>query len=618
MYALEGFRVGPWVVKPAANRIRGPDGMVRLSPKAMDVLVALGARPGEVIPKDELLSAVWAQEFVTEDVLKHAVMELRKALGDSASDPRFIETIPKRGYRLMAPVSPALPAPIAGDAPAPRNKAAHSGAGRKRWRVLIAGLLVAASVGVAASRWEHEPPPASDEGPVRLVALDFDDLSPRRDQGYLAAGISDLLRTELASLSGLRVIAGTPRGGAVAAGAVPAGSQALARRLGAPFVLRGAVVAVEDRVRVTAQLIEAGDGGLLWAESYERDLGDVLNLQRELARHIARGTRLQLTQGEESRLARRDPVNPDALRNYLQGVDHYDRWEPGGLPRSLEYFEEAVRTDPRFALAHARRAHTLGALALGEYVTPEQALRQGLRAAEEAVRLDPGSAEVQAAVAAFKTVVEWDWRGAEEALERALELNPDSAFVRMTESLYRMARGESDENVAAMERALELEPLSHYMNLRMGWSLFMARRHEEAAEHLRRTLELFPESYMARSFLAENYALLGRGDDALALCEPHPRPCAWVYAHLGHRRELAAIPHADGSRSPLGNVRLSDLVLLARIHVAFGENEEAFRLLGQAIEERRPDAAFLLPDPRFDLLRGDPRWAELIAKVGPI
>ena len=617
MYAIEGFRVGPWVVKPAANRIRGPDGMVRLSPKAMDVLVALGARPGEVIPKDELLSAVWDQEFVTEDVLKHAVMELRKAFGDSASDPRFIETIPKRGYRLIAAVSPALPAPIAADAPAPRGEAAPQARGRKRWRVLIAGLLVAASVGVAASRWEHEPPPAPDEGPIRLVALDFDDLSPRRDQGYLAAGISDLLRTELASLSGLRVIAGTPRGGAVAAGAVPTGSQALARHLGASFVLGGAVVAAGDRVRVTAQLVDAADGGLLWAESYERDLGDVLILQRELVRHIARGTRLRLTPGEESRLARRDAVDPEALRSYLQGLEHFDRWQSGGVPRSGEFFEEAVRNDPGFALAHARLAHTVAALAMGEYLTPEQAVRQGLRAAEEAVRLDPGSAEAHASLAAVATVLEWDWPKAEAAIGRALELNPDSAFVRMIESLYHVARDEPDENVAAMDRALELEPMSHYVHLRMGWSLFMARRHEEAVEHLRKTLELFPESYVGRTFLAQSYAVLGRADEALALCEPYPRPCAWVYAYLGRRRELAAIPVADGSQSPLGTARLSDPVLLARLHAALGEEDEAFGLLERAVEERRPDAAFLRSDPTFDPLHGDPRWAGLIARVGP-
>ena len=605
------------MVKPGTNRIRGPDGVVRLSPKAMDVLVELAARPGDVIPKDELLSAVWAQEFVTEDVLKHAVMELRKALGDSASEPRFIETIPKRGYRLVAAVSPVAPRGISGDTPPRTITAGLPSGGRKRWLALAAGLLAAATVGIAASRWEHGRPPAPGERPIRLVTLDFDDLSPERDQGYLAAGISDLLRTELASLSGLRVIAGTPRGGTVAAGAVPTGSQALARRLGASFVLGGAVVAAGDRVRVTAQLVDAGDGGLVWAESYERDLGDVLILQRELVRHIARETRLRLTPGEESRLARRDAVDPEALRSYLQGLEHFDRWQSGGVPRSVEYFEEAVRGDPGFALAHARLAHTVAALAMVEYLTPEQAVRQGLRAAEDAVRLDPGSAEAHASLAAVATVLEWDWPKAEAAIGRALELNPDSAFVRMIESLYYIAADELEKNVAAMDRALELEPLSHYVHLRMGWSLFTARRHEEAVEHLRRTLELFPESYMGRTFLAQSYAVLGRADDALALCEPYPRPCAWVYAYLGHRRELAAIPFADGSRSPLGTARLTDLVMLARLHAALGEEDEAFGLLERALEERRPDVAFLRSDPTFDVLRGDPRWTELLAKVGP-
>lgn len=595
-------RIGDWLVVPAENRLEGPDGeSVHVSPKAMDVLGCLARSRGGVLAKEELLDAVWGTRFVSEGVLANAIRELRAAFSDDARHPAYIETIPKRGYRLAAGVREAQVTPDAGAGSSEiRPRPAWAGA---------AALLLAVAALALWSGMTRAPEPA------RLAVLSFDDLSAAPADPAFAHGIADLLITELAGISGLHVISGD---GLVRLSDPdePEGPVEIARRLGAELLLRGRVLLSEGRVRVNTHLIDGGSGVHLWSGTYESDLANVLDLQRDVARAVAREVRVRLGPAERDRLAQKQNVDPEAFLDFTRGVHLFDQWDFPSLPRSVEFFERAIAKDAQFAPAQARLARSLVALAVVEALPPAGAHERALRAARIAARLDHGLAEAHAALALVKLVLEWDLSGAEVALARALALNPSSVLAHETESLLHMAAGRHDENVAAMRRAHELAPLSYYTNLRLGWSYYMAGRNEEAIQVLERTLEMYPEKRVVHIFLARNHAMLDQSDKALAACERHDHPCLWVRARLGLLdeperwvQELRAEKYQYGPGYP-------DRVRAAGVLAALGSVDEAFRHLELAIAESSPDAVFLVGNPTLEPLWRDERWPALLERIG--
>ncbi len=596
----EQFRLGEWLVVPAENRVAGPHGQsCHVSPKAMDVLVCLAGSIDKVVSKDELLTAVWDTRFVSEGVLANAISELRGAFADDARHPRFIQTIPKRGYRLVEPPQAPIPS-----TPPPKPKPRRYGV----W--LGVGALLLGAAGLTLwSRTSHAPEP------TRLAVLDFDDLTPPPGDPALAHGMSSMLISDMTRLRGLRVISGY---GLQRLGAIATNNDypAIARRLGAKLLLDGTVLRHEGHIKVAIRLIDGESGSDVWGGSFESQVGDALDLQREVARTVVRETRLRISPGERDWLNRNRDVNPGALLAYTKGVFFYDQWDGPLVPRSVGYFQKAIDLDPEFAPPRARLARSLVALAMVEYIPAARAYPRALEQAQTAVHLNDQLAEAHDALAMVRLMFEWHFRAADAESKKALELNPSSVVAYETQSLVDMAEDREDANVKEMQHALSLAPLSYYAHLRMAWSDFMARHYRDEIAVLKAALELYPTKNVTHEFMAEAYAMLGKPDEVLAQCKLSRRGCLWPRVHAGLDDPLKVLlaKHPDTHTFDLKKLRV-DRMRLAGALADLGRTDDAFVQLNKAVDEGSPDVAYFAIWPQLDPLRSDPRWKVLMARV---
>jgi len=598
------FRIGEWSVDPASGTLRSDDVARHLEPQVMDLLVLLASRPGEVLSKQEILAVVWSGRFVGEDSLTGAISQLRKALGDERRNPRFVETIPKRGYRLIAH-------PEDGDAPSPSLR---TGRRRRAWRrTAAAGGLAGALIGGALAWFTA----GGGRAPIRTLAvLPLKSLSPDPRDVALADGLTAALITELARLAPLRVIAHTSVMGYRGSGKT---GPEIARELGVDGVLEGSVTRAGRRVRVDALLIDASRGTHLWAESYDRELGDALELQAQIARSVARGIRVRLA-GRDA--APRPPraVSRAAMEAYLRGRALVAPRAPDDLRQAQIYLERATRLEPRFAEAFAALAET--SLYLIDHGAPPDTPAQARAQALEALALDPDLPEARAAHGAVLAFVEWDLTGSESELRRALELQPSLAAAHRTYAWVLSALGRHDEAVSEARGALDLDPL----NLQAYWDLaeilLQARRFDETAALMERALELDPDASNSRFNIA--FARWFQRDEAGA------------YAAFRRGLELEGLtPEAlqaiDATFSREGMPAVFGLVAdyierrpvqspATRRHVAIyaaaaGDPDRAIANLEELRRLRSPGMIAIAVSPHMDPLRSDPRFEALLRRM---
>jgi TolB-like protein/DNA-binding winged helix-turn-helix (wHTH) protein/Tfp pilus assembly protein PilF len=598
--------------------------------------------PGQVVTRDELRNKLWsADTFVDFDVgLNNAVLRLRNVLGDSADSPRFIETLPRRGYRFIAPVDGPVPAQLpeyaqpstAGyqqeaitlPAPAATTQVAKPSRGRPRakriWTIgfafaLLLAFLAALNVGGLRQRVFGKPSPPAI---LSLAVLPLENLSGDEAQEYFADGMTDELITDLASIARLRVISrtstthykGTRK-------TIPE----IARELNVDAVVEGSVARSANKVRIRAQLVRAVPEEHLWAKSYERDLPDVLALQRDVANAIAREIQVHLTPQERQHLASARPINPDAYNAFLLGDYHSNKRNPAAMEKGIQYFQEAIRIDPSYAQAYAGLADAYierdiwGGLGVGKSADQVRA------ATRKALELDGELAEAHALLGQIHFQYDWDWLGTEAEYKRAIQLNPNFAgsFVRYAYFLQAMSR--HTEALSAAHRAVELDPLSASNICDEGRILYRARQYENAVARYQRALELDPGYLPALGRIAEAYEQLGKFDEALAYMErlqrtasdrrPDLRPLGRIYARMGKRREAAEILRTIERNGALGG----DEFALAAIYSALGDRDHAIAALEKGVQARS-FLPFVFVDPQLDPLRSDPRFQQLMRRVG--
>jgi eukaryotic-like serine/threonine-protein kinase len=484
---------------------------------------------------------------------------------------------------------------------------------RPRW---IAATLALLMIAVAAY-WKLARHSASDPQIRSLAVLPLENLSGDPAQEYLADGMTDALIGDLAKIGALRVISRTS---AMRYKGEKKPLPEIAGELNVDAVVEGAVQRSGDRISIRARLIHAGTDRQLWAESYERDFSDALGMQSEIARAIAREVQAKLTPAEQARLASARPVNHKAYNDYLLGIYYWNKRTEEHVRKAIDYFQSAIREDPGYAQAHAGLADSYSVLAVmfgdsGEFFPKAKA------AATKAIEIDGTLAEAHVALAGFLAYYDWDWQGAEREFNRAIELNPGSSIAHLRYAHFLATMGRTEKSLAESMRALYLDPVSLIINTGLGQRLYNARLYDKASRQLQKTLEMDPNFFLARIELGRVYAQQGRYVESLAELKKAVElsrdsalaEIGYVYAVSDQRREAREIL---AELLELSRRRYVSPVDIALIHAGLGEKDQAFNWLEKAYGGHSSRLTQLNMDPRIDTLRADPRFDDLLRRMG--
>jgi TolB-like protein/Tfp pilus assembly protein PilF len=562
------YRFGPFEADLRTRELRRCGLRMKVRDKSFEALAALLEHSGHVVSRDELRRRLWPESvFVDFDAsLNSTINRLRSVLGDCKANSRFIETRPRRGYCFVAPVAPVRPA-----------------------------------------------------FPT-LAVLPFANLNRDPEQDFFADGVADVLITALGSVSTLRVISrqsvlhlkGTQR-------TIPD----IARELSADAIVEGSVLQAGDQVRITAQLIQTAPERHLWARSYECELGDILTIQGEVSRAITEAVRVALTPAEQGRLSRARPVDAEAHMAYLRGRHHMGQWSRESFEKALACFQAAAQKDPTHALAWAHMADCYGMLGNWGHRASLEAFQNAKNAALEALALDDGLSTAHWAYAWATWICDWDLPTCEAEIQRAIELNPSDEHAHVTYSVFLVTT--TTDRLRAVEEmrlALDLCPLSPYVNALMAWTYMLVRDHDRACEQARKTLDLFPDLLLA--WWGLGLAELGRSnhDAAIAAFQKaaaiSDEPLSLAYLGAAHARA----GHRDRAESLLAQLLFrsgSEPVpprCFAILCTALQDHDEALRWLEQACEVRDSGLFWLRVMPLYDPLHSDPRFQQILRRIG--
>jgi TolB-like protein/DNA-binding winged helix-turn-helix (wHTH) protein/Flp pilus assembly protein TadD len=597
---------------------------VKLQDQPLRVLTVLVEHAGQVVTREELQQRVWPTDvYVTFDQgLNNAIKKVRDALGDSAENPRFVETVAKRGYRFIAPIN-AGPGLVG----APRGELDLNRRHRFRPPVLpkITWMaLTAVSILTALGYWvwhraEIRVRPSS-EGTV-LAVLPFDNLSRDPDQEFFTDGLTEEMIAHLGKLNPKRL-------SVIARGSVARykGSNLpvnqIGRELHADYLLQGSVRRESGRVRITVQLIQVRDQTDLWTESYDRELKDILDLQDSVAKTIAYQIRISLPTESRTQLARPRTVDPEAYEAYLKGRYYWNKRTGESLQKASVYFQQAMDKDPAYVPAYSGLADCNSGLTWHGFTSPARTLPRAEAAARKAIEMDPYSAEAHASLGLVLNH-RWDWTGAESEFRRALQLDPSYPNAHHWYGDYLSIRGRHYEALTEAKEASKLDPLNQMIGTWVGLRYYFARRYDDAIEQSRNTIELDQNFAAAHLLLGEAYAQTGRHKEALvelqiaaSLSGGSPLYLAEVgvaYALAGRKTEalqnITQLLEISRSRyvSPYG---------VARVYAALNDKEQTFRWLQNACDDRAVWMSYLAVDPVFDRFRSDQRFQDLLRRVG--
>jgi TolB-like protein/DNA-binding winged helix-turn-helix (wHTH) protein/Tfp pilus assembly protein PilF len=598
---------------------------IPLQEKPLRILQRLVDCPGDVVTRDELRQSLWsADTFVDFDGgLNTAVNKLRTALGDSALQPRFIETVGRRGYRFLAPVEADHRGPSAEelrldeDATPP---AAAIAAGTVRRRRLILALCGAAALAASLLAWQALRSRSREGVPVirSIAVIPLANVSEKAEEEYFADGMTDALITDLAEVRSLRVIS---RQSVMRYKASRKSLAEVGRELGVEVVIEGTVLRSRDRVRVTAQLVHVPSDRHLWARSYERDIGDVVALQGELARAIVREVRAEVAPAEGTPAAtRREASNPEAYDLYLRGRYLFNRRGTDGdafaenLKKALGYLQQAVAKDPGFAPAHGALAEAYAVAGYSGILPRAEVYPRVMAAIHDALALDPNLVEAHTVLAGALAFAQRDWPGGEREYKRALELDPTYSNAREWYCFYLAAMGRHDEHLEHARRGLEVDPFNVLLNASVGDALAHLGRSDEAVAHYRRTLDLEPRLNWVRDDLARLYSQMGRHEEAIAEARKTGSRVALaeVYARAGRRDEARRLLAEFKALTP--NRYVAPLAV-ASVHAALGEKDQAFDYLEGAYQAGVTALSHVKVEPGLDSLRSDPRFADLLRRM---
>jgi TolB-like protein/DNA-binding winged helix-turn-helix (wHTH) protein/Flp pilus assembly protein TadD len=645
-------RFGTYEVSLQSGEVRKAGVKIRVQQQPLKLLEVLLERPGEVVTREELRSRVWPNESFGDfdQAVNIAIAKLRSALGDSADNPRYIETLPKRGYRFIADVSfvdaegrtrkpesasadsavtqpgrqfqvnglaippvtepgPQLPSPELTVAPKPRFWATG--------RLIMALSLVSLAIlSILFFRSRRQPPTAIRS----LAVLPLENLSGDASQNYFSDGMTDELITDLAQISALRVISRTSV--MVYKGARKPLPQ-IARELHVDAVVEGTVLRAGDQVRITAQLIDAFTDKHLWSQSYQGELRDTLALQDRVARAIADQIQINLTPREQAALKSGRVVNPEAYESYLKGRYFWNKRTADGLRVALAYFNQAIEEDPKYAQAYSGLTDTYALLGDWQYavMTPREAYPKAKAAALRAVELDSALGEAHNSLAFVLDGFDWDLDAGGKEFRRAIELNPGYATAHHWYAWHLALLGRFDEAIAEMRKAKGLDPLSLIINADLAELLILAHSYDESMRQSRKTIEMDPNFAMAHNQLGQAYLQQHMYEQAVVELQRAVQLSAGsptVIANLaracalsGRRGDALKLLNGLKTSSTPGFSHASEI---AAIYVSLGDKDEAMNWLEKGYAERFNPGVLIRPG--FDPLRSNPRFRDLAHRIG--
>ena len=634
------YEFGPYQVDPRKLQLWRDGSAVPLPPKALEILLAMVARSGETVSKEELMHAVWPDSYVEESNLTQNIFLLRKALGESAQDSSYIITIPGKGYRLAVEVreidargSTATPNPAGAEAaaetPAHRDAPASGDVGRGAVRkplwlwLAAAGVVAIALVGAEVWRGRHHPRPQAAPERVMLAVLPFENLTGDPGQDYFSDGMTEEMIAQLGDLDPqhLGVIARTSvmhyKGGKTPL-------DQIGQELGVQYALEGSVRRDADKVRITAQLIELKDQSHLWARRYDRELSNTLAVQGEIAQAIMGEIQRSLGHTTVTRAGEplpRSTNSYEAYNLYLRGRYFWNKRTDDGFEQAIQYFQQAIAKDPNYAQAYAGLADSYILLAAYSGGPPAEPMRKARAAATKALYLDEGLAEAHTSLALITENYDWDWPAAEKEYRRAIELDPNYATAYQWYAEYLTWLGRFDEALRASERARELDPLSLIIAADNGMIFYYSRQYDRAAAKLNAVLEMDPNFPRAHS-VSEVYVAEGQFAPAMADIEKCRQLfgvsrywSARAYA-LGRAGRTAEARHAVEELERLGSRQPEDSPAMAWAYAGVYDKEHTLLWLKKAYTQRSNAMTALKVEPGYDFLRGDPRFQDLIRRIG--
>jgi serine/threonine-protein kinase len=610
---------------------------VQLTSKAFDLLLALVESQGRELGKEELMQRVWANQIVEDANLTVTMANLRKALGEKASDHRFIVTIPGRGYRFVAELANrdlrrefivesktegliTVEEDVIGDEPQTKLIGAqHSHFTRVLWLGAIA-LFVVLAISVAGYfTWFRRATVASPQ--IKSIAvLPFKPLLADSRDESLELGMADTL---IARLSNIREINVRPISSVRKYSALEQDPIAAGREQRVDAVLDGQIQKAGEKVRVTVRLLRIADGAPLWSSQFDEKMTDIFSVQDSISERVTSALALTLTNEEKSGIAKRYTTDTEAYELYLKGRYQLNRLTDDGFFKGRAFFQQAIDKDPKYAVAYAGLADAYDRLGGFDALAPKEAFPQAREAAQRALQLDASLAEAHTALATVNFAYDWDFSVAAREFQRAIEINPGYSDAHQMNSYYLAAIGRFDDALAEIKRALELDPVSLEKTTGIGEILYQQRHYDEAIQQYRKALEMDSNSGFTHWALGRPLLAQGKFNEAIAEFQKaiplsgdspdEPAELARAYALAGRRDQALKI---IGELNKLSERKYVSPTSIAAIYGALGDKNQAFVLLNKAFDERDSLLIMLKVEPMLDPLRSDPRFADLTRRIG--
>ena len=657
IYSFDNFQLD------AGNRqLRRKDQPLVLPAKAFDLLLALVENNGRLVEKDELFTSVWRDQIVEESNLTVHISQIRKVLGESKDNPRYIETVSGYGYRFIGDIASGderdeivvqretvtrlvverelefsddeNPQQIAvsnqpinvisngvatSDSQLPAQSLSIPRSPMLRYAVFAAGgLLFALLVVLAYYQWSNQPKPAAQ---IKSIAvLPFKPLVPENRNESLEIGMADTLIAKLGNFReiDIRPISAVRKYAGIEQDALVAG-----REQKVEAVLDGQIQKSGEKIRVTVRLIRVEDGMTIWTNQFDETMTDIFTVQDSISERVAGVLALKLTREEKGQITKRHTDNAEAYQLYLMGRYHLNRLTDDGFLKGRDYFQKAIDMDPNYAMAYAGLADAYNRLGGFNTLPPKDGYPKARAASLKALEIDDNLAEAHTSLGSVKFFYDWDWSGAESEFRRSIEINPSYSDAHQMYSYYLSAMGRFDEALEEMRRAQELDPLSLEKLAGIGEMLYFQRHYDQAIEQYQKTLEMDPNSGFAHWAIGNVYVNKGMYSDAIAEYQKaiplsgdspdEPAMLGYAYAVSGKRREALQVIDDLKERSKRSYISPT---LIAFIYASLGEKDQAFAWLDKAYDGRDSLLILLKVEPMFDPLRSDPRFTELLQRVG--